>query len=169
MTVHKSVLTKCEEIAEGTMAFYFDRPPGFEFKAGQSIDLTLIDPPETDFEGDTRVFSVASSPHDAHLMIATRMRDTAFKRVLRKMAIGNRGRHRRASWFLYAAPESGETAVLLARIGSRSSASSSTRHRGNYRTPCTCSTPIEDRKMPPFSLRFKRWRNRIQTSASSPP
>ena len=88
MTVHKSVLTKREEIAEGTMAFYFDRPPGFEFKAGQSIDLTLIDPPETDFEGNTRVFSVASSPLDAHLMIATRMRDTAFKRVLRKMAIG---------------------------------------------------------------------------------
>ena len=88
MTVYKSILTNREEIAEGTMAFYFDRPQGFEFKAGQSIDLTLIDPPETDFEGDTRVFSVASSPHDAHLMIATRMRDTAFKRVLRKMEIG---------------------------------------------------------------------------------
>jgi ferredoxin-NADP reductase len=88
LTVYKSVLTSREEIAEGTMAFYFDRPQGFEFKAGQSIDLTLIDPPETDFEGDTRVFSVASSPHDNHLMIATRMRDTAFKRVLRKMEFG---------------------------------------------------------------------------------
>ena len=88
MAEHKSVLTKREEIAEGTMAFHFARPAGFEFQAGQSIDLTLIAPPETDDEGNIRAFSIASSPLYPHLMIATRMRDTAFKRVLRKMAIG---------------------------------------------------------------------------------
>jgi ferredoxin-NADP reductase len=76
-------LTKREDVAEGTMAFYFTRPAGFEFRAGQAIDLTLIDPPETDAEGDVRTFSIASAPFEEHLMIATRMRNTAFKRVLR--------------------------------------------------------------------------------------
>jgi ferredoxin-NADP reductase len=76
---------RSEEVAEGTKAFYFEKPTGFEFKAGQTIDLTLINPAETDTEGNTRTFSIASAPHEDHLMIATRMRDTAFKRVLGKM------------------------------------------------------------------------------------
>jgi ferredoxin-NADP reductase len=83
----KSVLADRREIAEGTMAFYFERPAGFEFKPGQSIDLTLVNPPETDAEGNTRAFSIASAPSGPDLMIATRMRDTAFKRVLRKMPL----------------------------------------------------------------------------------
>jgi ferredoxin-NADP reductase len=64
------------------MAFHFERPPGFQFKPGQTLDLTLIDPPETDAEGNTRTFSIASAPHDTDLVIATRMRKSAFKRVL---------------------------------------------------------------------------------------
>jgi ferredoxin-NADP reductase len=51
-------------------------------KAGQFIEMTLLDPPETDAEGNTRAFSMASAPDDETLMGATRMRDTAFKRVL---------------------------------------------------------------------------------------
>jgi ferredoxin-NADP reductase len=82
--VYKSVLANRKEIAEGTMAFHFERPAGFEFKAGQSLDLSLVNPPETDAEGNTRAFSIASAPFESDLMIATRMRDTAFKRVLRK-------------------------------------------------------------------------------------
>jgi ferredoxin-NADP reductase len=81
-------LTKREEVAHGTMAFYFTKPAGFEFRAGQAIDLTLIDPPETDGEGNTRALSLASAPSDPELMVATRMRDTAFKRVLRDAPLG---------------------------------------------------------------------------------
>jgi len=76
-------LSRREVVAEDTMAFYFDRPAGFEFRAGQAIDVALIDPPETDAEGDVRTFTIASAPFEDHLMIATRMRDSAFKRVLR--------------------------------------------------------------------------------------
>lgn len=72
-----------EEVAESTMAFHFRRPEGFQFRAGQAIDLTLLDPPETDAEGNTRAFSIASAPSDPDLVIATRMRETAFKRVLK--------------------------------------------------------------------------------------
>ena len=81
-------LTKREEIAEGTMAFHFAKPTDFQFRAGQSIDLTLLNPPETDAEGNSRAFSIASAPFDNDLMIATRMRDRAFKRVLRKASLG---------------------------------------------------------------------------------
>ena len=81
-------LTRREDVAEGTMAFYFSRPSAFEFRAGQAIDLTLIDPPETDAEGDVRTFTIASPPFEEHLMIATRMRDSAFKHVLRDARVG---------------------------------------------------------------------------------
>lgn len=70
------------------MAFHFAKPSGFEYRAGQSIDLTLLNQPETDGEGNTRAFSLASAPFDRDLMIATRMRDTAFKRVLGKASPG---------------------------------------------------------------------------------
>lgn len=81
-SAHTAVLTRREEVAEGTMAFHFAKPTDFQFRAGQSIDLTLLNPSQTDAEGNTRAFSLASAPFDPHMMIATRMRDTAFKRVL---------------------------------------------------------------------------------------
>jgi ferredoxin-NADP reductase len=83
-----SVLQNRREVAQGTMAFRFDKPPGWSFVAGQYLDLTLIDPPETDDEGNTRSFSICSAPSEDSLMITTRMRDTAFKRVLKTMSIG---------------------------------------------------------------------------------
>jgi len=70
------------------MAFYFEKPEGFSYKAGQFADYTLINPSETDAEGDTRGFSLASAPYEDDLALATRMRDTAFKRVLRTMELG---------------------------------------------------------------------------------
>jgi ferredoxin-NADP reductase len=69
------------------MAFHFDRPEGFAFKAGQYMMVTLRNPPETDAEGNTRTFTIASAPSDPDLMITTRLRDTAFKRVLRSIAL----------------------------------------------------------------------------------
>ena len=88
MPIYKTKLQRKEEVADGTMAFHFEKPAGFTFKAGQFGDLTLINPVETDTEGNTRGFSLASAPYEGDLMFATRMRDTAFKRVLRTMAIG---------------------------------------------------------------------------------
>ena len=82
-TTFKSRLKEKEQLAEGTMGFYFSRPDGFQFKAGQYVDVTLIHPAETDAEGNIRSFSIASAPEDQDLLVATRMRDTAFKRVLR--------------------------------------------------------------------------------------
>ncbi|HEU5412786.1 MAG TPA: FAD-dependent oxidoreductase [Candidatus Angelobacter sp.] len=83
-SVYTAQLTSRHEIADGTMAFHFAKPADFHFQAGQSVDITLLNPPETDAEDNTRAFSIASAPFDGDLMTATRMRDTAFKRVLRK-------------------------------------------------------------------------------------
>ena len=85
---YRSKLLSRVEIAEGTMAFDFEKPSQFDFRPGQSADVTLSSPPETDSEGNVRTFSIASSPFENHLIFATRMRDTAFKRSLKKVPLG---------------------------------------------------------------------------------
>lgn len=77
-----------EEVAERTLEFRFEKPAEMTFKAGQFMDLTFLDPPETDAEGNTRGFSINSAPDDPDLMFTTRLRDTAFKRVLKTMPLG---------------------------------------------------------------------------------
>lgn len=77
-----------EPVADQTMAFRFEKP-GWAFKPGQSVDMTLIDPPETDAEGNTRSFSIASDQSEDALLFATRLRGSAFKRVLSQMPLGN--------------------------------------------------------------------------------
>jgi ferredoxin-NADP reductase len=89
VATHVVKLSKRKQVAVGTMSFYFRKPAGFSFKPGQYLDCTLTDPPETDPEGNIRSFSIASAPGENRLMITTRMRDTAFKRVLRKMPLGS--------------------------------------------------------------------------------
>lgn len=87
MANYISKLKERKEIAEGTMEFYFDTPEGFQYKAGQHIVLKLVNPTETDAEGNGRVLSLVSAPYEPNLIVATRMRDTAFKRVLKTMPI----------------------------------------------------------------------------------
>jgi hypothetical protein len=82
MSTQATTFERSEQVAEGTMAFHFAKPSGFQFRAGQAMDITLVDPPETDAEGNTRGFSIVSAPGESDLTIATRMRDTAFKRSL---------------------------------------------------------------------------------------
>lgn len=89
MPTYTVKLLRREQVAEGTMSFYFDKPTGFQFKPGQYLDCSLMDPPETDAEGNIRTFSIASAPAEKDLMVATRMRDTAFKRVLKRMPLGS--------------------------------------------------------------------------------
>ena len=93
MTAHEITLVALREreiVARDTLALTFDKPPGFTFKAGQAIDVSLVDPPEMDAKGPRRAFSIVSAPHEEHLLIATRTRDSAFKRVLGGMPIGGR-------------------------------------------------------------------------------
>jgi ferredoxin-NADP reductase len=88
VSIYKVKLERKREVAAGTTAFYFKKPQGFVYTAGQFGTFTLINPAETDAEGDERIFSLASAPYEDFIMFATRMRDTAFKRVLREMELG---------------------------------------------------------------------------------
>ncbi len=114
MPNHQVRLKRKEDVAEDTMAFYFEKPAGFQFKPGQYLDMTLLDPSETDSEGNVRSFSIASAPHEETLMVATRMRDTAFKRVLRTMPIGTAVKIEGPSGDLILQNDSTRAAVFLA-------------------------------------------------------
>lgn len=90
MSAHDVTLRRREAVARDTFAFVFDKPAGFTFKAGQAVDLTLVEPPETDAKGARRAFSIVSAPYEKELVVATRARDSAFKRTLRGLAPGAR-------------------------------------------------------------------------------
>ncbi len=74
-------------VAERTMAFQFDKPPSFAFRPGQWMDITLLHSFAADPKGKVRGFSIASAPHEEQLMVATRLRETAFKRELARMPL----------------------------------------------------------------------------------
>ncbi len=96
------------------MAFQLEKPVNFIFKAGQWIDITLLNPSETDAEGNVRGFSIASAPEEDLLMVATRMRDTAFKRELGKMTLNTEVKISAAGGSLVLHNNSARTAVFLA-------------------------------------------------------
>jgi ferredoxin-NADP reductase len=108
-----SKLAGRHEIAEGTMAFHFEKPSGWTFEAGQAVDITLLTPSETDAEGNTRTFTIASAPYEKSLMVATRMRDTAFKRVLKVMPVGTAVQIEGPAGDLTLHRDAARTAVLL--------------------------------------------------------
>ena len=82
MGKYDSTLLGSEEIAQSTREFHFDKPDGFAFTPGESINLFL----PKEFPGATddrlRAFSLASAPHEDRLTIATRMRKSAYKEPL---------------------------------------------------------------------------------------
>jgi ferredoxin-NADP reductase len=96
------------------MAFHFEKPSGFNFKAGQSADVTLTNPPDTDAEGNTRTFSVASPPFENELVFTTRMRDTTFK-LAEESATGHGSEDRLGRRLLHPTQESGKASRVPRR------------------------------------------------------
>jgi ferredoxin-NADP reductase len=88
MISYQSTLIGRTEVAEGTMAFQFEKPKGFIFKAGQCIDLALVGSQPGSSNGLTHTFSIASSPSDEEILVTTRMRNTVFKQALSTLPIG---------------------------------------------------------------------------------
>jgi ferredoxin-NADP reductase len=76
------------EIAERTFAFVFEKPPEFQFQAGQYTAMTLPKLDFTDTKGATRVLSIASAPSDTELMFGMRITESAFKKTLAEMPLG---------------------------------------------------------------------------------
>lgn len=109
-------LVKREEVAKETMAFWLNtKGTGFSFKAGQHAGFRLINPPFTDDEGNNRIFSFASSPHQKDfVMIATRMRNTAFKNSLKEIPLGTKIEVSEAVGFFTLPPTTSSPIAFLA-------------------------------------------------------
>lgn len=89
MPIFQLKLRERRSIANQTIQLIFEKPAGFQYKAGQYGGFTLMNPAETDAGGITRRFSLLSSPDDDYLAIATRIQQSAYKRVLNQLPIGN--------------------------------------------------------------------------------
>jgi len=87
----KATIKEREEIADRTIMVTFDLlGKGLEFKPGQFFFVELIDPPYKDEKGARRHFSFVNSPHEkGAAAMATRLRDSAFKRSLAEMSLGS--------------------------------------------------------------------------------
>lgn len=87
MSTHSTRLIGNELVADRTMAFHFEKPEGFVFRAGQAIDLVL---PTVEDNGQAarHAFSLVCAPDEERLTIATRLRGSAYKEGLRALAPG---------------------------------------------------------------------------------
>lgn len=88
MATFETTLLKKEPIAKDTMAFTFEKPEGFEYKAGQFCDLILVNSTELGEGANVHTFSFVSEPNDDVLVLATRLRDSAYKRELKDLSEG---------------------------------------------------------------------------------
>jgi ferredoxin-NADP reductase len=78
------------EIAKGTLLVAFDLlGEEVNFTPGQYFWVTLVDPPYDDDKGPRRHITVVTSPNDRGVLgLATRIRDSAFKRSLVELPVG---------------------------------------------------------------------------------
>jgi ferredoxin-NADP reductase len=92
MAEYEMTLVDRQRIARDTMAFWFDtNGASFEFRAGQHADFAFTRACMGSECDNSRTFSLATSPHDNKpVMIATRMRKTAFKCALKAAARGTK-------------------------------------------------------------------------------
>lgn len=92
MAEYEMTLADRQRIARDTMAFWFDtNGANFEFRAGQHADFVSRDPRMGSESNNSHTFSLASSPGDKEpIMIAMRMRNTAFKTGLKAAALGTK-------------------------------------------------------------------------------
>jgi ferredoxin-NADP reductase len=88
VSIYPSRLVRRDSVAHETLTCVLERPAGFAFRAGQYVDVTLLEPSFNDALGPTRSFSIASAPREHDLLLLMRMRDSAFKRSLAAMPPG---------------------------------------------------------------------------------
>jgi len=78
------------EVAKGTLLVVFDLlGREVSFRPGQYFWVTLLDPPYDDEKGPRRHITVVTSPTERGVLgLATRVRDSAFKRSLVELPVG---------------------------------------------------------------------------------
>lgn len=77
-------------IAPDVIEISVSRPPGFDFDAGQHVQLGVLALDGRDPHGRSRVFSITSSPNDRDILaVAFRRSPSAYKRTLAGLAFGS--------------------------------------------------------------------------------
>jgi ferredoxin-NADP reductase len=78
------------EVAKGTLLVVFDlEGEEVDFRPGHYFWVELLDPPYVDDKGSRRHISVVTSPTERGVLgLATRLRDSAFKRSLEELPLG---------------------------------------------------------------------------------
>ena len=87
----RSKVKETREVAKGTLLVIFDLlGREVDFKAGQYFWVELLDPPYEDEKGPRRHISVVTSPTERGVLgLCTRLRDSAFKRSLAELEVGD--------------------------------------------------------------------------------
>ncbi len=78
-------LKRQTQVASGTGSFYFEKPNGFDYEAGQFVEMTLDGVEEASDADRVHSFTLCSAPCEDDLMITTRLRDSIFKQTLRAL------------------------------------------------------------------------------------
>ena len=114
MSVYQTSLLGRTRVADGTMAFQFEKPKHFSFKSGQYIELTMRDPGDGVKSRITHTFSITSSPLSQDLPFTTRMRNTLFKRRLASLPFGSAAQIEGPMGYFHLHNNTARPAVLLA-------------------------------------------------------
>jgi ferredoxin-NADP reductase len=128
--------------------------------------MTLLTPSETDAEGNTRGFSIASAPYETTIMVTTRLRDTAFKRVLKNVPLETEVKLEGPFGDLKLHTDVKRTAVFLAGGIGITPFHSILLDAARRKLPIVffSSTRIVGRKMQHSSMNCRHSRSRMQTT-----
>lgn len=89
MPVYQLQLLDKIEIAKDTHVFTFSKPDQFTFIPGQYAGFTLPSLLKTHPTASTKRFSLLSTPHDQHIVIATRKQSSIYKDALFSLSVGS--------------------------------------------------------------------------------
>jgi len=111
-------LKRREEIAAGTWAFTFALDGHlFSFLPGQAIDVFELDPPHPDPRGPQHSFTIAGTAGPDAILIATRIRESVWKKNLLEMSLGGKVEIE-GPWGEFTLPqEPGDVVMLAGGIG----------------------------------------------------
>jgi len=87
----RALVKETREVAEGTLLVVFDlQGEEVDFRPGQYFWVELLESPYEDEKGLRRHFSVVTSPTERGVLgVCTRLRDTAFKKTLAELKVGD--------------------------------------------------------------------------------
>lgn len=89
MPSHKTKVRRKRQAAKNTVAVELEKPAGFTFTPGDHVAFELPNFPRKDPQGNWRAFSIASAPHDDHLLFASRLTDNDFKKAVGELEVGD--------------------------------------------------------------------------------